>query len=133
MTAQLKLAKELLDRKEELASIKAMLADAQAKYDEVEVKMIQSIQEDGMPVVIDGRVLALNETESISAPKTIEEKRLLAQYIESNHGPDVKDKIFSPNFQSLNGFWRSLESKKSLPGCGEPTTKITLSNKAYKK
>ena len=127
------LVQAYLDAKEQLKTYSDLMADLKARADEIEAKIIDVINKsDTESLIVEGRVFKLKETESIFGPKDVEGRRELSEYITSQFGEDVKDRIFQPHHQSLNALWRSTESKKSLPACSEPVKKLTLSNTKYK-
>jgi hypothetical protein len=67
---------------------------------------------------------------SVKTPKSIEDKRLLFQYIRETYGQDVLDEYRTVNYQTLNAFYKQecehLGDGAKVPGLEEPTLDISL-------
>ncbi len=132
------LVQRLTDLREVKEKVEEELKEINADLSALKTKILQALQATGQDKFVAKGLgtVSIKRTDSVTTPKTVEERQALWQYIQDKYGPDAAWAKFNINSQSLNSFFKEEreaiqdaldKSLFKLPGVGEPQTFLDIS------
>lgn len=126
------LTKEAAELKSELEHAETLVSKIKERYNAVTNTILQTLElMDLDSIKAHGFLFYKHNNTSVTTPKTVEDKKLLFDFLEKR---GIFMEIASVNSQTLNALYKSLAAEAAdegnfdfkLPGVGEPTTYTTL-------